>query len=82
MVSYKEEHSDDDADLMTDNEEDEASKDVPEEEEHLDTIEKIIDSREGKKGGSYFSDVLLLNFFIPKAKIVSKRINFACFHKK
>lgn len=38
---------------MTDNEEDETSKDVPEEEEHLDTIEKIIDSREGKKGGRY-----------------------------
>ncbi len=60
MVSYKEDHSDDDADLMTDNEEDETSKDVPEEEEHLDTIEKIIDSREGKKGGRYICQLCFL----------------------
>lgn len=30
---------------------DETSRDIPEEEEQLDNIEKVIETRDGKKGG-------------------------------
>lgn len=49
-MSYKEQESEDENDRMTDDE-DETSKDAPEEEEELDTMERVIESRDGKKGG-------------------------------
>jgi len=52
-VSYKEPDSEDENDEMTGDEDDSASQDNGdlEPEEHVETIERVMDSRSGKKGG-------------------------------
>ena len=53
VVSYKEDESDDEDDLMSDDEGREKENGLPAEpEEQFETIERVMDHRMGKKGGN------------------------------
>ena len=65
VVSYKEQESEDELSAgEEDGEEAEVNGEAePEDEEHVETIQKIMDVRQGKKGGRFYGLVLLSQAF-------------------